>query len=138
MYASLAAVFSTARRAWSAVLAAPLLALPGCSGTAVVTMTSTASPDNFPAYRVGLVSVAAPFSGYSSSAIDVDIHNQSIGVRHQIQVGAQTVNVLGLAADALIVPNAASSNAVFTIGHAASSTSENFDTFAAFVARVQA
>ena len=81
---------------------------------------------------------AAPFSGYSSSAIDVDIHNQSIGVRHQIQVGAQTINVLGLAADALIVPNATSSNAVFTIGHAASSTSENFDTFAAFVARVQA
>ena len=81
---------------------------------------------------------AAPFSGYSSSAIDVDIHNQRIGVRHQIQVGAQTINVLGLAADALIVPNATSSNAVFTIGHAASSTSENFDTFAAFVARVQA
>jgi hypothetical protein len=80
----------------------------------------------------------APFSGYSSSAIDVDIHNQSMGVRHQIQVGAQTINVLGLAADALIVPNSTSSNAVFTIGHAASSTSENFDTFAAFVARVQA
>ena len=81
---------------------------------------------------------SAPFSGYSSSAIDVDIHNQSMGVRHQIQVGAQTINVLGLAADVLIVPNAASSNAVFTIGHAASSTAESFDTFAAFVARVQA
>jgi hypothetical protein len=81
---------------------------------------------------------AARFSGYSSSAIDVDIHNQSIGVRHQIHVGAQTIDVLGLAADPLIVPDATSSNTVFTIGHAASSTSESFDTFAAFVAQVQA
>src|SRR5450631_2108979 len=70
MYASLAAVFSTARRAWSAVLAAPLgaalLALPGCSGTAVVTMTSTASADNFLAYRVGLVSVQLQASSGNS------------------------------------------------------------------------
>ena len=70
MYASLAAVFSTARRAWSTVLAAPLgaalLALPGCSGTAVVTMTSTASPDNFLAYRVGLVSVQLQASSGNS------------------------------------------------------------------------
>ena len=38
-------------------LGAALLALAACNGTAVVTMTSTASTDNFLAYRVGLVSV---------------------------------------------------------------------------------
>src|ERR1700726_4307843 len=44
-------------RAVGAVLCVALLALADCSGTAVVTMTSTASTDNFLAYRVGLVAV---------------------------------------------------------------------------------
>ena len=81
---------------------------------------------------------SAPFSGYSSSAIDVDIHNQSMGVRHQIQVGAQTINVLGLASGASIIPDPTAANTVFTIGHAASASAESFDTFAAFIAQVQA
>jgi hypothetical protein len=81
---------------------------------------------------------AAPFITYNSSAIDIDIRNPNIGARHQIQVGAQTINILGLASDASIVPDPTSSNTVFTIGHSASSSVENFDTFAAFVAQVQA
>jgi hypothetical protein len=80
----------------------------------------------------------APFTTYNSSAIDVDIHNPSIGARHEIQIGAQTVNVLGLAADAAIVPDPTASNTVFTIGHAVSSSTENFETYAPFIARVQA
>jgi hypothetical protein len=81
---------------------------------------------------------AAPFTTYNSSAIDIDIRNPSIGARHQIKIGAQTIDVVGLASDAVIVPDANSSNTVFTIGHAASSSSENFDTFAAFASQVQA
>jgi hypothetical protein len=81
---------------------------------------------------------AAPFTTYNSSAIDVDIRNPSIGVRHEIQVGAQTINVPGLASDVSIVPDPTASNTVFTIGHAASSSTESFETYAAFVARVQA
>ncbi len=81
---------------------------------------------------------AAPFTTYDSSAIDINVHNSSIGVRHQIQVGAQTINVVGLTSDPLIVPNATSSNTVFTIGHAASRTTESFNTYAAFIARLQA
>ena len=74
---------------------------------------------------------------YNSSAIDVDIRNASIGARHLIQVGAQTINVLGLASDASIIPDSTTANTVFTIGHAASASAENFDTFAAFIAQVQ-
>ena len=81
---------------------------------------------------------AAPFTTYNSSAIDVDIRNPSIGTRHLIQVGAQTINVLGLASDASIIPDPTAANTVFTIGHAASASAENFDTFAAFIAQVQA
>src|SRR3984957_11952773 len=80
---------------------------------------------------------AAPFTTYNSSAIDVDIRNPSIGTRHLIQDGAQTINVLGLASDASIIPDPTAANTVFTIGHA-SASAESFDTFAAFIAQVQA
>jgi hypothetical protein len=81
---------------------------------------------------------AAPFTTYNSSAIDVDIRNPSIGARHLIQVGAQTIDVPGLASDASIIPDPTAANTVFTIGHAASASAESFDTFAAFIAQVQA
>ena len=81
---------------------------------------------------------AAPFTTYNGSAIDVDIRNPSIGARHEIQVGAQTINVLGLASDVSIVPDPTASSTVFTIGHSASSSAESFETYAAFIARVQA
>lgn len=80
---------------------------------------------------------AAPFVTYNSSTIDVDAHNSSIGVRHWIQVGAQIINIVGMSSDPLIAPDPTSSNTVFTIGHAVSSTTENFDTYAAFIAQLQ-
>jgi hypothetical protein len=62
--------FLSLRGAWGTVLAAPLaatlLALAACNGTAVVTMTSTASQDTFLAYRVGLVSVELETSSGTS------------------------------------------------------------------------
>ena len=79
----------------------------------------------------------APFTTLGSSTISVDAHNPSIGPRHQIQIGAQTIDVVGLSSDPSIVPNTASSNVVFTIGHASSGTTESFNTYAAFVARLQ-
>ena len=61
MYLSLRNALSGLRCARARMLAAPLgaalLLLAACSGTAVVTITSTASTDNFLAYRVGLVAV---------------------------------------------------------------------------------
>jgi hypothetical protein len=79
---------------------------------------------------------AAPFTTYDTSSIDLDVHNNSIGVRHQIQVGAQLINVIGLSSDPLISPNP-SANAVFTIGHAPTATMENFNTYAAFITQLQ-
>ncbi|HEY1314035.1 MAG TPA: hypothetical protein VGE92_09160, partial [Steroidobacteraceae bacterium] len=61
-------VFLAARRvpgvAW---LICAALALAGCNGTAVVTMTSTPSSDNFLAYRVALVAVQLQTSGGKSA-----------------------------------------------------------------------
>jgi hypothetical protein len=80
-----------------------------------------------------------PFAAYNSTGIDVDIANVGIGVRHEIQVGAQLINLIGLSSDPQLVPSTttATPNAVFTIGHSVSSTTENFDTFAAFITQVQ-
>jgi hypothetical protein len=80
---------------------------------------------------------ASPFATYDSTAIDVDSHNSSIGARHQIQVGAQLIDIVGLASDPLVVPNPTSPNTVYSIAHLQSSTIENFDTYDAFVTQLQ-
>jgi hypothetical protein len=80
---------------------------------------------------------AAPFVTYDSSAIDLDVHNSNIGARHEIQLGAQPIDLFSLSSDPSIVPNPTASTAVFAIGHAASSTIENFITYAAFVTQLQ-
>jgi hypothetical protein len=79
----------------------------------------------------------APFASYDSSQIVIDALNGSIGARHEIQIGAQTVDIVGIAQDPLIQPNPTASNTVFTIGHAVSGTFENFNTYAAFITQLQ-
>jgi len=80
---------------------------------------------------------AAPFTVYNSSAITLDAKNTSIGTRHQIQIGAQVIEIIGSTTDPIIVPSSTTSNTVFTIGHSAKSTTENFNTYAAFIAQLQ-
>jgi hypothetical protein len=80
---------------------------------------------------------AAPFTSFDSSAIDLNVGNSGIGPRHQIQIGSEIVSLIGLSADPVITPNASNSTAVFSIGHMGSSTVENFNTYAAFVAQLQ-
>jgi hypothetical protein len=81
----------------------------------------------------------APFAVFNSSEIDVSIAGTSglIGPRAVIQVGAQTINVLSLASDPLIIPDQTNSNTVYTIGHTVSGTFESFVTFAAFITQLQ-
>jgi hypothetical protein len=79
----------------------------------------------------------APFTTYDSSSIDLNARNGSIGARHQIQVGAQVIDIVGLSSDPLIVPNPTAANSVYSIGHALSSTVENFDTYDAFIRQLQ-
>lgn len=79
----------------------------------------------------------APFTTFNSSAITLDVLNGSIGLRHQIQVGSQIVDLVGLSSDPVITPSTTSSAAVFAIAHAASATVESFDTYAAFITQLQ-
>ncbi len=79
----------------------------------------------------------APFASYSTSTIVLDARNSAIGARHEIQIGGQTVNIVGIAQDPQIVPNASATNTVFTIGHAVSGSFESFNTYSAFITQLQ-
>jgi trimeric autotransporter adhesin len=76
---------------------------------------------------------AAPFTTYDSSEIDLTRTNASIGTRHLIQVGAESINIVGMSSDPLIVPSTTVSTLVFSIAHRASGTIENFITYDAFI-----
>jgi len=79
----------------------------------------------------------APFASYNSSQLVLDSLNGSIGARHEIDIGAQTVNIVGIASNPVIVPNATDTNTVYTIGHSTSGTFENFVTYSAFITQLQ-
>jgi hypothetical protein len=103
------------------------------SGTALLDYT-TINAELVMDYGAG---TPAPFASYSTTEIVLDARNSAVGVRHQIQIGAQTVNIVGIPSDPIIVPNASATNTIFTIGHAVSGTYENFDTYSAFVTQLQ-
>jgi hypothetical protein len=81
---------------------------------------------------------AAPFTTYDSTAITVNVQNATIGARHEIVLGAQNINLVGLTTDPLIVPSTTASTMLFAIGHTVSGTVENFQTYAAFITQLQA
>jgi hypothetical protein len=76
---------------------------------------------------------SAPFTTYDSAEIDLTRTNASIGTRDLIQVGAESINIAGMSSDPLIVPSTTVSTLVFSIGHTASGTVENYITYAAFI-----
>jgi hypothetical protein len=127
----------------NAIVAAPLVVTG-------FTNTFATSPPNFTAstlldpttIQAELVvdwsgGTAAPFTNFDSSAITLDVHNTGIGPRHQIQVGSQIIDLAGLSSDPMIAPNATGSPTLFSIGHAASFTSESFNTYDAFITQLQ-
>ncbi|HEY3851331.1 MAG TPA: hypothetical protein VGL87_10195 [Steroidobacteraceae bacterium] len=103
------------------------------SGTALLDYT-TINAELVMDYEGG---TPAPFASYSTTEVVLDARNSAVGVRHQIQIGAQIVNIVGIPSDPIIVPNASATNTIFTIGHAVSGTYENFDTYSAFVTQLQ-
>jgi hypothetical protein len=79
-----------------------------------------------------------PFNAYSSTEIDLLIHNSSIGTQHIIQSGSQTIDFTTLPSDALIEPSTTSTSVVYAIGHTSTGTIDNYDTFADFITALQA
>lgn len=78
---------------------------------------------------------AAPFASFDSSSIVVNVANGSIGARHQIQLGSQIINLVGLSSNPAITPSS-STAIVFSIGHASSSTVESFNSYNVFITQL--
>ena len=76
-------------------------------------------------------------TNFDSSGIELNVSNSGIGPRHQIQVGSQIVDLAGLSTDPMITPTSTNSTVVYSIGHMSSSTVESFNTYSAFIARLQ-
>jgi hypothetical protein len=118
--------------------------MTGSFGAAVVPLdfsaTSLLDPTTIDAVLVvdWGAGTASPFTVYNSTAITVDAKNTSIGTRHQIQIGAQLIDIVGSTTDPIIEPSQTTSNTVYTIGHSAKATTENFNTYAAFITQLQA
>jgi hypothetical protein len=79
---------------------------------------------------------AAPFSSFDTSSIVLDPASSNFGLRHEILIGSQLVNLVGLATNPSITPGTSSAG-VFSIGHAVSSSIENFETYSAFITQLQ-
>ena len=79
---------------------------------------------------------AAPFTTLDSTSITLDVNNSSIGARHQVQIGSQIVDIVGLSSGLTISPTTGS-EMVFSIGHSVSFTIESFDTYTAFITQLQ-
>jgi hypothetical protein len=127
----------------NAVVGAPVIAMgfPNAFATASANFTASTLLDTttIPAELVidWSAGTAAPFTSFDSSAIKLNVGNSGIGPRHQIQIGSQIVNLIGLSSDPTITPNSTSSTTVFSIGHISSSTVESFNTYGAFVTQLQ-
>jgi hypothetical protein len=100
--------------------------------------TSLLDPTTIPAELVvdWGAGTAAPFTTFDSVGITIDVLNTSIGLRHQMQVGSQAINILGLSTDPQIAP-ATGSTSIFSIGHSSSGTTESFNTYANFITQLQ-
>jgi hypothetical protein len=79
---------------------------------------------------------ASPFSSFDTSSIVLDPASSNFGARHEILIGSQLVNLVGLGSNPTITPGTSSAG-VFSIGHVVSSTVENFETYSTFITQLQ-
>jgi hypothetical protein len=74
------------------------------------------------------------FMGLTATSTSLQLDLAGVGNLHFIQIGPETLDLTTLATAPTIVPDTAATTDVFTIGHRGKYKTENFNTFAAFVA----
>ena len=85
----------------------------------------------------GSAGTTQPFATTSSSDLDVAIHNSTIGLRHTIDVAAQSYDLTTLPSDLLIAPDTSVTTVVYAIAHTGTGVVDSFNTFSAFVTALQ-
>jgi hypothetical protein len=100
------------------------------------------SLENFAAVTADLVvgwghsGSATAFTGLTATSTSLQLNLANVGNLHFIQIGPELVDLTKVAMAPSIVPDTASTDVVFTIGHAGKLKTENFNTFAAFVTQL--
>ena len=100
------------------------------------------SLENFAAVTADLVvgwghaGSAMAFTGLTAMSTSLQLNLANVGNLHFIQIGPELVDLTKVAMAPSIVPDTASMDVVFTIGHAGKLKTENFNTFAAFVTQL--
>jgi hypothetical protein len=103
---------------------------------------TAASIENFAAVTADLVvswgraGSATAFTGLTATSTSLQLNLANVGNLHFVQIGPELVDLTKLTTGPSITPDPAASDAVFTIGHAGKLTTENFNTFAAFVTQL--
>ncbi|MFI4890456.1 MAG: hypothetical protein ACHQIL_07985 [Steroidobacterales bacterium] len=103
------------------------------------TVTQLLDPTTISAELVldwGSAGTTTPFASVTTTEIGLLASNTGLGLRHQIAVGAQVIDVPTLAPN-LLIDASTSTTVVYAIAHASTSTVENFNTFAAFATALQ-
>jgi hypothetical protein len=100
------------------------------------------SLENFAAVTAELVvswgggGSATAFTGLTATSTSLQLNLANVGNLHFVQIGPELLDLTKLTTGPSIVPDTASMDVVFTIGHAGKLKTENFNTFAAFVTQL--
>ncbi|MDE2305089.1 MAG: hypothetical protein KGL34_05980 [Gammaproteobacteria bacterium] len=86
----------------------------------------------------GSAGSARPFASQGGAELVIDAANGTIGARHVLDFGAETLDLATLGGDPVIVPAASTDDAVYSIGHAASATIDSYAHYTDFAAALQA
>jgi hypothetical protein len=81
---------------------------------------------------------AMAFTGLTATSTSLQLNLTGVGNLHFIQIGPQQLDLTTLATAPTIAPDIMAMNEIFAIGHRGKYKTENFNTFAAFVAALVA
>jgi len=79
---------------------------------------------------------ATAFTGLTPTSTSLQLNLAGVGNLHFVKIGPELLDLTTLKTGPSIVPDTATQNVVFTIGHAGKLKAENFNTFAAFVTQL--
>jgi hypothetical protein len=86
----------------------------------------------------GRAGSATAFTGLTATSTSLQLNLANVGNDDVIKIGPELLTLTKLATAPGIVPDTASTDVVFTIGHAGKLQTQNFNTFAAFVTQLAA
>src|SRR6187402_2496945 len=78
------------------------------------------------------------FTGLTATSTSLQLDLTGVDKLHFIQIGPQTIDLTTLATPPVITADATATNEVFAIGHRGKYKTENFNTFASFIAALAA